>query len=272
MTGILAAIPAHLRAIPDVARVGFAATVAYRAEMAIWILATTLPLVMLALWNTVLAGGPIGGFDQAGIARYFTATLVVRQVTGAWVIWALNDEIRTGELSPKLLRPINPLWSHALFALTAVPFRMLILAPMLAGLILWRPELWVTPSAVQVALFVFSSALAWALSFLAQAFFGILSFWFDRSLGLWGVWFAVWTVLSGYVAPLGLFPDAVAGVLRWSPFRAMLATPVEIIGGFAAPHDWAPLIAAQVAWTTAFFAIVAVSWKAGVRRYGAFGA
>lgn len=272
MIDVVRAIPSHLRAMPDVWKVAFAATIAYRAEMAIWILATTLPLVMLALWNTVLANGPIAGFDQAGIARYFAATLVVRQLTGAWVIWALNDEIRTGELSPKLLRPMNPLWSHALFSVTAVPFRMVILAPMLAGLVLWRPDLWITPSVAQLALFAFSSALAWALAFLAQAFFGLLAFWFDRSLGLWGVWFAVWTVLSGYVAPLALFPQAVGTVLRWSPFRAMLATPVEIVGGFVAPLDALPLVGAQVVWTTAFFGLVVLTWKAGVRRYGAFGA
>ena len=50
---------ALVRALPDLFRVGFAGIVAYRAEMTIWILTATLPLIMLALWNAVAAEGPV---------------------------------------------------------------------------------------------------------------------------------------------------------------------------------------------------------------------
>ena len=53
-------------------------------------------------------------YDQNGIARYFACTLVVRQLTSAWLMWELNQEIRSGSLSPKLLKPVNPLWGSAL--------------------------------------------------------------------------------------------------------------------------------------------------------------
>ena len=42
-----------LRTIPTLLRVGVAETVAYRAEFLVWILTTTIPLVMLGLWSTV---------------------------------------------------------------------------------------------------------------------------------------------------------------------------------------------------------------------------
>src|SRR5262249_19533403 len=41
------------RALPTLLRVGVAETVAYRAEFLVWILTTTLPLVMLGLWTSV---------------------------------------------------------------------------------------------------------------------------------------------------------------------------------------------------------------------------
>lgn len=263
---------AHLRAFPDILQVSLAGMVAWRAEMAIWILATTMPLVMLALWNAVTANGAIGGYDQVDMARYFTATLVVRQLTGAWIVWELNYEIRTGGLSPRLLKPVHPLWNQALWTIAAQPTRLIILAPMIAALVAWRPEMWASPGAGALALFAVSAALAGALSFLTQAFFGCLSFWFDKSLGLWGVWFGLWALLSGYVAPLDLFPAWAQAALTWSPFRAMLATPVELLAGVVSPRDALPLVGAQAAWTAAFLAIVAFTWKAGIRRYGAFGA
>jgi ABC-2 type transport system permease protein len=220
----------------------------------------------------VAADGPVAGFDQADIARYFVCTLLVRQLTGAWILWELNFEIRSGALSQKLLKPIHPLWYAALAMLGAMPFRVVVLLPLLAGVFVWRPELWRTPSLAELALFAVSVSLAWLLSYLSQAFFGILAFWMDRSMGLWGVWFALWMVLSGYVAPLGLFPDWAQGVLPWTPFTALLGTPVEILGGFLPLDQALARVGAQLVWVVAFYALVALTWQRGLRAYGAFGA
>jgi ABC-2 type transport system permease protein len=38
------------RLYPQLLRTGFAEAVAYRAEFVVWMMTTTLPLVMLALW------------------------------------------------------------------------------------------------------------------------------------------------------------------------------------------------------------------------------
>jgi ABC-2 type transport system permease protein len=51
-----------LRAIPTIMRVGFSDAIAYRAETIVWIAATTMPLVMLALWHTVAREAPVGRF------------------------------------------------------------------------------------------------------------------------------------------------------------------------------------------------------------------
>ena len=87
------------RALPAMFRIGFAELVAYRAEMVIWILSATTPLIMLALWNRVVSEAPLAGFGPTEITRYFAATLVVRQLTSAWLVWQLNWMIRTGSLS-----------------------------------------------------------------------------------------------------------------------------------------------------------------------------
>jgi ABC-2 type transport system permease protein len=63
-------------------RVGFAEALAYRAEMLIWMLTTTMPLVSLALWSAVAEAAPVGRFTQGRFAAYFLPTLVVRQLTG----------------------------------------------------------------------------------------------------------------------------------------------------------------------------------------------
>lgn len=261
-----------LRALPDMLRVGFAGVVAYRAEMIIWILSTLLPLVMLALWNAVAVGGPVAGFDETLFARYFATTLLVRQLTSLWLVWEVNYEIRNGKLSNRLLKPMHPLIQHGVDMVAAVPFRALVLVPLLLALLVWRPDLWRAPSIAAMGLFAVSLVLAWLINFLVQALFAVLAFWFDKTDSLFGLWFAVWGLLSGYVAPLALFPEALQPVLKVLPFRGMLGLPVEILGGFLDPLAALPEVGIQVLWVGALALAVHYGWRSGVRRYGAYGA
>lgn len=260
------------RALPTLLRVSTADHIAYRAEMTIWILTSTLPLFMLALWNAVVRDGAIAGFGPVEMARYFTATLIVRQLTGVWVMWELSYNIRTGRLSGQLLRPLHPLFMHAVWMVTALPFRILILSPIVVALVAWRPDLLAWPGWGGLALFGLSTALAFTMSFLIQCWFGTLSFWLDKSDGLFGVWFSTWMVASGYLAPLDLFPAWARQILALLPFRAMLAVPVEILGGFVSPREALADVAVQAVWVVLMGTLVQVTWRRGVRRYGAYGA
>ncbi|MBN2798544.1 MAG: ABC-2 family transporter protein [Deltaproteobacteria bacterium] len=261
-----------MRLVPALVRFSTARVMAYRAEMVIWILSASLPLVMLALWNAVAAEGPIAGMGQGEMARYFAATLLVNQLTGVWIVWQLNYEIRTGLLSTQLLRPVHPLWHNAVWMMTALPIRALVMLPILGALLAWRPDLWVRPDPLMLPVFALSVAMAWALAFLVQATFAILSFWLDQSIGLFGVWYSGWALLSGYVAPLALFPDWAQRPLRFSPFRAMLGLPVELLGGFVSPREVGLDLAVQAGWVLGALVLVRVLWRRGLRHYGAYGA
>jgi ABC-2 type transport system permease protein len=60
--------------------------------------------------------------------------------------------------------------------------------------------------------------------------------------------------------------------MTWLPFRGMFGVPVELLGGFLTPADALPEVAIQLGWTLILLALVAWTWKRGVRRYGAYGA
>ena len=79
-------------------RVGLAEAVAYRAEFLVWMLTTTMPLVMLAVMTAMAREAPVGRFDQHGFVAYYLVTLIVRQMTGAWVAWEMVQEIEEGTL------------------------------------------------------------------------------------------------------------------------------------------------------------------------------
>lgn len=261
-----------LRAIPDLMRVGFASIVAYRAEMVIWVLTASMPLIMLALWNAVAMGQPIAGYDQTALARYFAVNLVVRQLTSAWLVWALSYEIRSGALSAKLLKPVHPLVQHGVSMVAALPFRVIVLSPLVIGLVLWRPELLAWPGLGPLLLGCVAVAIAFVTNFCVQALFGMLGFWVDKSDALFGAWFSVWLVLSGYIAPLAVYPPWAQTLIRWSPFRGMLGLPVELLAGELGFADGLRELAVQATWLGVLLAATSVLWRLGVRRYGAFGA
>jgi len=244
--------------------------VAYRAEMVVWILTATMPLVMLALWNAAAAQGPLAGFGQAEFARYFTATLVVRQLTGTWLVWELSNMVRTGSLSPQLLRPLHPLSLNLAETLAALPFRLVVLTPIVAALLVWRPDIAFLPAPSTLLLTALSTVLAFLLSWLVQGLFGMLAFWLDQSVGLFSVWFAIYALLGGYFLPLPLLPPMVRDAARWLPFQATLAAPVEILLG--TNGDPLEALAVQLGWVLVAGALAAWMWRAGLRRYGAVGA
>lgn len=268
------AIPAvsrTLRALPTLLRVGLAEAVAYRAEFLVWLLSTNMPLVMLALWSAVARDGPVGRFDQAGFAAYYLAALVVRLMTGAWVVWQLNFEIRQGTLSFRLLRPIHPLVAYAVENVAAMPVRLAVSLPvaLVALAIVGREH--VTHDPLLWALFPVTIVGAWLITYLAMAAVGTLGFHFESATSLFDVWLGLFGVFSGYLVPLELYPAWVGQAARVLPFRYMLAFPVEMVTGTLARREALVQLGVQWAFVALLAAVAAGMWRLGIRRFSAAG-
>ncbi len=259
------------RALPTLLRVGFAEAVAYRNEMFVWLLSTTTPLVMLALWSAVARDGPVRGYDARGFAAYFLVTLVVRLLTGAWAVWQMNMEIRHGEMGMRLLKPIHPFVSYAVENLSAWPLRGVLAAPLaVVILLLLGPEAF-TADWRQVAVFPLTLLGGWGVYFAAMLAIGSLAFHWHSSLSLFEVWLGMHMVLSGYIIPLDLFPAELAALVDLMPFRYVIGLPVETILGKTGWETTLVYLAAQWTWVGALTALALLLWRSGARRYEAFG-
>jgi ABC-2 type transport system permease protein len=260
-----------LRAAPTLLRVGLAEAVSYRAELLVWLLSTNMPLVMLALWTAVARDAPVGRFAQRDFVAYFLAALVVRLMTGAWVVWQLTFEIRQGTLAYRLLRPLHPLVAYAAENLAAMPLRAALALPV-GGLALWvTAGERLTRDPLLLALFPLTVLGGWLISFLAMALVGTLAFRADSATSLFEIWMGLYGVLSGYLVPLELFPPWVQALTRALPFRSMLGFPVELVIGLL-PREQALLeLLVQWGWIAALLVAVRLAWRAGLRHFAAFG-
>ena len=260
-----------LRALPGLLRVGFAGAVAYRAEFLVWVLAYTMPLIMLALWTAVAAEAPVGRFGEREFSAYFATTLLVRLSTGAWVIWDMNWEVRQGTLQRRLLWPIHALLTYLAENLAALPMRFVVAVPIfIATTLLLGPSIWVRDP-VQLAIIPLSLLGAFLLTFLPMAMIGTLSLWWESSIALYDLWLGMYTVFSGYVVPLELFPAELGRIVGWLPFRQMLAFPVENALGMLTRAQALEQLAIQWSYVLVFASGAMLLWRAGIKRFAAFG-
>lgn len=260
-----------LRQIRALFNRAFALSTEYRAEMLIWIVSGSLPLIMMLIWIGLAEDGPVGGYTATDFAAYFLTVFLVRQITVVWVLWDLDREIRLGELSPKLLRPLDPYWEHVAGNLAEKTLRIpIVLLPVALGL--WLSGGRVDLSPLNITLFVVTVAGAWLIRFNQQYSFGLLTFWFDQVLGLEQTYFALYIGLSGALVPLDLFPDTVRSVVAYTPFPYMIDFPAQVLLGKVAGADLWRGLAAQGAWVLAFAALRLLLWRQGLKRYGAVGA
>jgi ABC-2 type transport system permease protein len=259
-----------LGALPTLLRIGVAETVAYRAEFLVWILTTTQPLIMLGLWASVARERPFQGYSSNDFVAYFLACLIVRQLTGNWVAWQMSEEVRSGAMAMRLLRPVHPFFAYAASHLAAIPFRSLIALPVAFVLLASSGASSLTHEPVQIALLVPSIALAWLITFAVLFAIGALAFFFTQTMAIANLYFALYSLLAGYMMPLDLL-GPVGAIARWLPFRYMLSAPVELMTRSLTGDQLAALLGGQLAWAVTTLALALAMWRAGVRRFEAVG-
>jgi ABC-2 type transport system permease protein len=259
-----------LKAYPQLLKTGFAGAVAYRTEFLIWMFSTNMPLVMLALWSAVARGGPVGPYSQQGFTAYYIATLLVRLLTGSWVVWEMTMEIRQGTLALRLLRPIHPLIAYSAENLAAVPLRGVIAIPVV-GILLYGARAQLASSAGSWILLPFALLGSWLLTFLVMALIGTLGLWLESAASLFEAWLGISAILSGYLVPLDLFPARVRDIALALPFRFTLSYPVELVLGRHSFADSLALLGAQWLYCALLLLATHFVWRAGLRRYAAYG-
>lgn len=241
----------------------------YRAELFLWALSGSLPIILMGVWIKASQSGQFG-LTPIDFARYFITVFLVRQFTTVWVIWEFEKEVIEGRLSPRLLQPIDPVWHHVAGHLSErlarLPFALV-----LVGLFFWLyPQAIWLPSLGRVLLFTLVLVLAFTLRFLIQYTFALFAFWTERASAIEQFWFLFFLFLSGMIAPLEVFPPGVRAVAQWTPFPYLIHFPASILIGL--PVDIMGGILRMLGWSLLFFLWNRLLWRRGLKQYSGMGA
>lgn len=186
------------------------------------------------------------------------------------MIWEFESEVVEGQLSFRLLQPLDPVWHHVSEHLSERVARLPFAWALISFFFLLYPlAIWL-PSLTSMLLFLLVTAVAFALRFLMQYTFALLAFWRERAHALEQFSLLCYLFLSGLIAPLEVFPPLVREIAQWTPFPYMVHFPVELFIDLPTNPVRGGLV--MLGWGIVCFVINRWLWRRGLRQYSGMGA
>ena len=240
----------------------------YRSEIFFWMLSGILPFILMGIWIKL---AEVGVLEMEGVdfARYFLGVFITQELVGVWVIWEFEFSVLNGFLSPLLLKPYDPMWyyvgMHIGERLAKLPF---MLAIVLVFFTLYPQAFWI-PNPFYVMIYLILVSIVFILRFMIQYTLSFLAFWTERISQIDGIIFSIYIFLSGYFAPLEVFPQWARDLAYLTPFPYMIYLPVNVLLGKGIDLRG---ILVLLLWTTIFTILNRVFWRLSIRKYSAMGA
>ena len=234
-------------------------------------------LAMLSLWHTVFyakpAGSALSGFTQSEMIFYYIMVAVVDVLTAVNEDdWQIAADIREGNISQFLLKPIDYLWYRlCLFLSSRVAFTAVACIPLAVFVLCFRSHVMPPPDPAAFVAFVLSMGLAALLQFFISYTMAMLAFWLLEVSTLIFILFAFEYLASGHLFPLSMLHPGLQHVLFFTPFPYQLYFPVAIYMGKISGTQLETGLLVQALWVLAAFALARFAWGRGIKKYAAFG-
>lgn len=230
------------------------------------------PIIYLVVWTTIAEqhGGAIQGITTAEIAAYYIVWTLVRNMNIVFTPYGWEERIREGRFSANLLRPLHPLhYDVAYFAGWKFVVILLWLPVGFVLALLFDPALdfgW-----LEVAVFAVAVWGAYLIRTMFLELLGMLSFWTTRVSAMFELAIAVELLLSGRLVPLQLMPDWAETLAGFLPFQWAFFFPIQALVGDLSTGELLGGLGMQLLWIVVMTSILALVFRAAVKRYSAVG-
>ncbi len=257
--------------------IGLQNNLQYRFNYLTRTLFSFIPLfAMLSLWRTIYGndrGGEHGGFSQAQMIFYYLLVAVVDVLTAVNEDdWQIAADIREGNISQFLLKPVDYLWYRlSLFASGRIAFIAMAAVPLAGFIFCYRQYFLLPPDAPTFGLFLVSLVMTALLQFFISFGMAMLAFWLLEISTFIFILFAFEYLASGHLFPLDVLSPGVKHILFLTPFPYQLYFPIQIYMGKVSGAGLWQGLATQCLWVLAAYGFARFMWRRGLRKYAAFG-
>ncbi len=256
--------------------IGIQNNLTYRVNYLTRTLFSFIPLfAMLSLWRTIYAGKgtAIAGYTLAEMIFYYLLVAVVDVLTAVNEDdWQIAADIREGNISQFLLKPMDYLWFRlSLFVSGRIAFMAVALVPLAIFIACFGRYFVLPPSGTVFMVFCVSLVLTALLQFFISYAMAMLAFWVLEVSTFIFILFAFEYLASGHMFPLAILPPGLRHALFFTPFPYEMYFPIGIYMGKITGVDLLQGMFVQAGWVLVTYAFARFMWRRGVRHYGAFG-
>jgi len=188
------------------------------------------------------------------------------------VEFKILGEIRGGDLSKHLLKPINYYSYNLMTALSQSTTYFLAFTAI--GVVLWFVfrGILITENIIMLLLFIVSLFAAFVIRFTLSCLFGMLVFFLDDISQLFMLFSNTLLFLCGFLFPLSILPDSLLKICKLFPFYYIGYFPCSIFVGMEAGlQDVLQGILTSFIWIVILITIYNMMWDKGIKKYTAFG-
>ena len=245
---------------------------AYRASGIIWILtdvtqAVTMPLVMSA----AAKGGPIAGYSPSQFVLYYLSTLLLSGFITSHFMWDLAMEVKEGQFSTQLLRPMNFFQTCFLRNLAWRVIRPALFLPFFLVL-LWAYQSYLGQASYSLGWETFAAiGLGHLVSFSVMMALSCIALWTQEAMTIFELYYIPLLFLSGQIFPVSLLPTWATNLAHWMPFYYTTGVPTEILLGRLTGSAAHLVMGIQILWITGLLLVATWGWRRGLRHYAGTG-
>ncbi len=261
-----------------VLNIGIQNNLTYRFNFLARSLFGLIPLIaILSVWRTIYegkaSGASIGPYTLAEMISYYLLVTVVDTLTAVNEDdWQIAADIKDGNISQFLLKPIDYLWYRLVLFVSGRLTYLAVAALPVAFFIFTQRQYFVLPENwATFGCFLFSVVLTALLQFFFSCAMAMLAFWVLEVSTFIFILYAFEYIASGHLFPLDILPPGLAQILSFTPFPYQLYFPVTIYLGKVTGAELARGLAIQCLWVAFAYAAARFTWNRGIRRYGAVG-
>ena len=258
-------------------RVSLTERLVYRADFFLTTVLRFLPLLTtILLWKAIYAGSgedQLAGYRLDDMVAYLLLVHISRMFSSMpGLASGIGRDVRDGSLKKYLLQPIDMIsylisyrLAHkaAYIATTALPY---------AGLfIVCRHYFHDLPDVPRWAAYVASLLLSFLVGFFFETCMGMVSFWLLEVTSLLYIVQTINFFVSGHMFPIDLLPPPWAMLLRALPFQYLAYFPAAVFLGKIEGPALVQGLLFEAGWAAFFIVLSRLLYRAGLRRYSAFG-
>jgi len=261
-----------------VINVGIQNNLTYRFNFLARAVLGLIPLIaMLYVWRTIYAdkgaSGTVGSYSLAQMISYYLLITVVDALTAVNEDdWQIATDIKDGNISQFLLKPIDYLWYRLCLFLSGRLAYLAVAATPLAVFIICLSRYFVLPPTWFVfGAFLLSTVLTAMLQFFMSYAMAMLAFWVLEVSTFIFILYAFEYIASGHLFPLDILPRGLEQLLMYTPFPYQPYFPVSIYMGKTTGTDLLVGLLVQALWVLAAYGAARLAWRRGIKHYSAVG-